>query len=209
MELRYLHSLSTFLCTILFFVQSMSGMHSSVRLRSAVVDASGVCVFYTLSGRDTWHHEESYPFTIANANMLLSDGSRPLHYAVRLNGYENDDAVTVVQQLLMHDAQVNQTDSHGRTPLHCAVSVRNYANNTRQVTTLLMDAGANPLVRDANGRTALNTLCPGHPARDFLIEQMRDRYLLNRSGPTDVNNYLYRIPADVRLMLADFVCDGQ
>ena len=102
----------------------------------------------------------------ANAGVDLKDnnGNRALHFAAR-NGYK-----VIVQMLLDAKAGVNlQEEVYGRTPLHSALytglreskvedKIAGYKPDHIIIANKLFAAGANPLIKDKNGHTALDGL---------------------------------------------------
>lgn len=59
--------------------------------------------------------------------------------------------IPVLQQLMARGAEINTTNSRGHTPLMAAAM-----NNHPATLQLLLQAGANPAMRDLNGKTALD-----------------------------------------------------
>lgn len=80
----------------------------------------------------------------ADVNPLSPDGPMPLSYATCGNGCES------VNVLLDAGADVNAVDYVGQTALHCAARCNEPAMKT------LLRAGANPNVKDGQGRTPLS-----------------------------------------------------
>lgn len=77
----------------------------------------------------------------------------------------------VVAVLIEHGADVNQPDSRGMTPLHHAAALR-----VRQAIAVLLQAKANPRLRDQYSRTALDLARDGGDAEciNLLREQAGD-----------------------------------
>ena len=76
----------------------------------------------------------------ADVNARDTMDGTPLHWAAR---YGN---IGAVRALLEADADVNAQNSNGETPLHTALT--NYSTYTNIIIGALLDAGANPKVRN-------------------------------------------------------------
>ena len=79
----------------------------------------------------------------ADRNRMIGDNYRPIHYAAKCPNWQ------IMQMLLeKSDVELNaQTASQGSTALHIA-----YAAANATVVKILIHAGANPSIRDANNR---------------------------------------------------------
>jgi ankyrin repeat protein len=91
----------------------------------------------------------------ADPNALDNGGTAPLHRAVRTRSSE------AVRALLEGGADVRKRNGSGSTPLHLAVQDTGRGGSgselareeQRKIVTLLLDAGASLMDRDANGTT--------------------------------------------------------
>jgi ankyrin repeat protein len=88
----------------------------------------------------------------ANVNQAANDGSTPLSNTVGtfMAGFQSRTRIPLLQFLLEHRADVNQSDWFGSTPLNVAAG-----RNDAQTVQILLDAGAQPEARNADGRTPL------------------------------------------------------
>ena len=84
----------------------------------------------------------------AAPNPLDEIGLTPLLRAAREGG------ASLIRVLLEHGADANAVDPDGRTPLHVAAR----HNPLSAVSALLLDAGADPAMRDQHGNTACDML---------------------------------------------------
>lgn len=83
----------------------------------------------------------------AKINAKDDEGKTPLHYAydgdyMRLNE-------ECIRLLIKHGANINSQDIYGKTPLH-------YFYSKPDFVMVLLELGANPTIKDKNGRTALD-----------------------------------------------------
>jgi ankyrin repeat protein len=85
----------------------------------------------------------------ADINIIDSNGSTALHYAIQAN------LPLTIAKLLEKGAAVNVKDNNGTTPLYYALRL-----SGPQGITALFDAGANPLDIAPDGRTPLHFLAP-------------------------------------------------
>ena len=80
----------------------------------------------------------------ANVNATDENLHTPLHYAVK---YES--SLTNVKYLLAHGANINAQSEIGGTPLMMSV-----ATQQKQIVSLLLNFGADPTIKDKDGKTA-------------------------------------------------------
>ncbi len=101
----------------------------------------------------------------ANILAIDSNGFIPLHLAAML-GHD-----ATVKQLLTNKASINATDPYGCTPLHWASK-----NGHIAVVTRLLDLGANPIIRNINGNTALDLALQFAKKHDhtFVVMKLMD-----------------------------------
>lgn len=81
----------------------------------------------------------------ADRNRIITDGFRPVHWAAKCPNWE-------VMQMLLEEDDVDanaQTETTRKTPLHLAYEAKNTT-----IVKILINAGANPNMTDADGRTA-------------------------------------------------------
>jgi ankyrin repeat protein len=96
----------------------------------------------------------------ADVNFRDPDGSTPLHAAVR----DTDAEGRAIRTLVKHGANLNAQDHLGNTPLHVAIE-NTYAASAMT----LLELGADPAIRDNEGRTPVQLvrdsvkLYPGIP----------------------------------------------
>jgi ankyrin repeat protein len=81
----------------------------------------------------------------ANPNRASQDGATPLHRAVIGNHAD------IIALLVSKGARINQADVNGMTALHYAACVD---GGSDQVIKALLAAGADPLRKDKEGKTA-------------------------------------------------------
>lgn len=101
----------------------------------------------------------------AEVEVVDQNGWTPLHWAA---WQWNPDAWEFAEILLRAGACVNASDKKGRTPLHMAVS----GMGDLCVTTVLVRAGANPLLKDSRGytpRDCANWNCGSYRNIDFVL----------------------------------------
>ncbi|KAL8786592.1 MAG: hypothetical protein Q9195_008149 [Heterodermia aff. obscurata] len=93
----------------------------------------------------------------ADRNKRIGDNYRPVHYAAKCPNWQ------IMQMLLeKNDVELNaQTESQGSTALHIA-----YAAANTTVIKILLHAGANPNIRDANNRLP-GLISAGHLDQPF------------------------------------------
>lgn len=84
---------------------------------------------------------------LVNVNAENASRATPLHLAV--NFRDETVAERICRMLLENGAELNAVQSGGQTALHHAV-----ARKSSSLTKLLMDAGADPFLRDSQGRSA-------------------------------------------------------
>lgn len=132
------------------------------------------------------------------AIVSQQDGMSPLHYAV-----ENHELWTA-ECLLDHGADVNALYGEGkRTPLHLAA--RKAAELTlpwtyETMVTLLLDCGADPNIKDKDGRRALDYFEPGKREKNDIAKLIMKRMGLKEAaehGTADMEEF------DVDMTVAD------
>ena len=138
-------------------------------------------------------HETSNPELIklllkngANPNLTDNLGKTSLHEAIDRSLISSSDSSIYIKYLekinllLEANALVNAQDNDGNTPLHIAVhrATTSSSEHAPEIIELLLQHGANPLIKDTNGLTPLKKLqdmCQGRRyASDFLNEQERE-----------------------------------
>ncbi len=86
----------------------------------------------------------------ADANVLDSDGVTPMHRVVLSRYLDSQRQVKMIRSLLSHGARIDPVAKGGWTPLHMAAVVFK-----TPVVEFLLSHGADPLLRTAEGYTAL------------------------------------------------------
>ncbi len=145
----------------------------------------------------------------ASIDMVCSFGDTVLHGAIR----QGD--LRMIKLLLEKGALVNKSGCLGRTPLWLAGNVSNYKNKKR-IIAFLMQAGADPLIKDKNEMNALDV----YRGNKQGILELRDIYFTDqfeklwplvrqlwasvcKSQPNDC--YLGKLPSEVLCMISDYV----
>jgi ankyrin repeat protein len=100
----------------------------------------------------------------ADAGIDSHAGSNALHH---LPAFENQDVERIACMLQSHGANINGKNSAGLTPLHYAVRGSGNLKEEHSVAALL-SLGANPLVPDEEGDTALDSAI--YTMRTFYLE---------------------------------------
>lgn len=83
----------------------------------------------------------------ADTESVTDEGFTAMHLAAR-NG-----SARLLKCLIAHGAKIDPLDGNGRTPLLVSV----YAQNIK-IISILMDAGANPHIRDHSGVTSISAV---------------------------------------------------
>ena len=129
-------------------------------------DAAGNSALHLLSGggydMDKVDQMASLIASGADLNVTNSQGQTPLHVAAGKIGLwdNNDPPVNAPFQLLIyHKANVNAQDNQGLTPLD--VIALSDSSFRKEAIRALLDAGANPNLRDKQGRTAAHLFLSG------------------------------------------------
>jgi ankyrin repeat protein len=105
----------------------------------------------------------------ADVNVRIPDGTTPLHHASARN---TDPESRAIRILVKHGAKINAQDHLGSTPLHAAID-----RTLPTAAMTLLDLGADPMIRDREGRTPLQlvresvALYPGMPEVVRRLEQ--------------------------------------
>lgn len=103
------------------------------------------------------------------AEVNTRDGATPLHYAT----ISNTENMRILKMLVAHHASVNVQDHYGRTPLMCRCEQWPSVWPVR----FLLDHGANVVIKDIDGETAL-TRCeksaPSSPQKRAVIRLLTD-----------------------------------
>jgi len=112
------------------------------------------------------------------------DGSTLLHAAVF------HQKLNMVRQLLVHRSDPNRTTIQGETPLHLACALMDKSPDGKAIVSLLLEAGANPLLKDFKTGQSCFEHCPSESLRKWcedwkpLAERQR-LALANQMGGLD------------------------
>jgi len=140
-------------------------------------DAEGRTPLLLAANRGLRYHVE--PFREKGANMKATDkkGQTALHYMVRLHyhQYFQSDDLRMVRFLVDSGVNVDGQDAEGNTALHTAAE-----KGRRGTVDALLHCGADPEVRDNEGRTALQPRCTG---RLSMLCSRRGPIFTPRTGP--------------------------
>ena len=146
-----------------------------VERRPSRHNPTGVAFLTTLQGwRDlTFIALQNFPTSIASERDL--DRRTILHHAAMEEWHDVLDLC--IEKL--SSSKLNIQDKNGMTALHYAARMRNWYGSER-----LLDAGADPLMEDVEGRT------PGHPAAEAGSDRVL-RLLLNKAAiaPDNLDHY--------------------
>jgi ankyrin repeat protein len=91
---------------------------------------------------------------LVNVNAANETKTTPLHLAI---GFHDENiAVIMVKEMIENGAELNAGDCQGQTPLHYAVK-----RNSRCLVEALIGAGADPLLKDALGKSSMSLVESG------------------------------------------------
>lgn len=98
---------------------------------------------------------------LINLNAVNASGATPLHLAVS----HRDEAIAakIADFLIRHGAELNAPQKGGQTALHHAV-----ARGSAKLVGVLIDAGADPFLKDAHGRAPVDL------ARALELDEVRN-----------------------------------
>lgn len=98
---------------------------------------------------------------LVNLNAMNASRATPLHLAT---GFRDEDiAIRMVKTLVDHGAELNAPQAGGQTPLHHAV-----ASGGLGLVEVLVMAGADPHIKDEQGRSAMDL------AHDLIPERFSE-----------------------------------
>lgn len=104
----------------------------------------------------------------SHENKWITDGPKPLHYAVReishsTSGYENTKNLDLIKILVSGGADINARDHMGRTPMHYLCSYTPILKQNEyqfvQAVDYLLANDADPHVTDTENKTPLQCMC--------------------------------------------------
>jgi ankyrin repeat protein len=98
----------------------------------------------------------------AGADVNVENGYfNPLIMALRHTADDEADVARTVSLLVERGAHVEPAEN-GRTPLQWAIKRNLASESTHRIIELLLQEGADPSVRDADGKTPLYAVCHAH-----------------------------------------------
>ncbi|KAJ3515147.1 hypothetical protein NMY22_g14527 [Coprinellus aureogranulatus] len=108
---------------------------------------------------------------------LLGYGANPNlrggYFGSALQAACSEGNLEIANLLLEHGADTNLTDKDGFTPLHLACS--SWPVASANMVQFLLDSGADPLIRDSCGKTALQTALEGSGKECNVVKMLRRR----------------------------------
>jgi ankyrin repeat protein len=118
-----------------------------------VTDHNGQSLLYELATTYPVDVLETLIRAGAIVNFRAPDGSTPLHHAASGN---TDPKARAIHALVQHGAELDAQDNQGFTPLHAALE-----RTMSTAAQTLLDLGADPTIRDHEGRTPVELIGGG------------------------------------------------
>ena len=103
---------------------------------------------------------------LVNKNASNEAGETPLHFAVLFR--DEETAARVADRLIANGAELNAPQKGGQTALHHAV-----ARGAKAVVETLIQAGADPMLKDRNGLTAMQLANFDEPMKAVLRQSTK------------------------------------
>ncbi len=128
-------------------------------------DPDGHTLLYEVATSYWFDVQETLIRAGADVNSRAPDGSTPLHQAAARN---SDAEARAIHTLVQHGAKLDAQDNQGFTPLHAALE-RTMADAAR----MLLDLGADPTIRDHEGRTPVELIGVGAQQYPGIPEVIR------------------------------------
>ena len=135
--------------------------------------------------------EAGHPLTLSGASLTSFENPSLLYALISSARKDIDSALMILELLSKHGLSFNgiiKDDRDGRTPLMFASG----KDNLERLITRMIQLGANPNERDANGKTALFYCINSTEHVEALIDAGADPYIQDEMGDTAEQSALLR-----------------